>query len=146
MTTSTTGALHEVGTGEGTGLEAHALTKYLGGTPVLRDFMLSIAPGEVHGLVGENGSGKSTFIKILSGYHNPEPGGAVLVDGAQLRLGSPASSYELGCRFVHQDLGLIETSTVMDNLNFSKGFETRRERSAVQRSVVKPPGIWRGSG
>ena len=87
MATPTTGTLHEGATGDGTGLQAHALTKYLGGTPVLKDFMLSIAPGEVHGLVGENGSGKSTFIKILSGYHNPEPGGVVLVDGAQLRLG-----------------------------------------------------------
>ena len=82
-------------------------------------------PGEIHGLVGENGSGKSTFIRILSGYHIPEPGGVVLVDEAQVRLGSPASSYEHGCRFVHQDIGLIETSTVLDNPNFSKGFKTR---------------------
>ena len=127
MATPTAGTLDEGATGDGTGsgLQAHALTKYLGGTAVLQDFSLSIAPGEVHGLVGENGSGKSTFIKILSGYHIPEPGGAVLVDGTSLRLGSPASSYELGCRFVHQDLGLIETSTVLDNLHFSKGFATR---------------------
>ena len=142
MATPTTGTLHEGATGDGTGrgLQAHALTKYLGGTAVLQDFSLSIAPGEVHGLVGENGSGKSTFIKILSGYHIPEPGGAVLVDGARLRLGSPASSYELGCRFVHQDLGLIETSTVMDNLNFSKGFATRLgtiRRGSLRREAAR---------
>ena len=142
MATPTTGALHEGATSDGTGrgLQAHALTKYLGGTAVLQDFSLSIAPGEVHGLVGENGSGKSTFIKILSGYHIPEPGGAVLVDGARLRLGSPASSYDLGCRFVHQDLGLIETSTVMDNLNFSKGFATRLgtiRRGSLRRKAAQ---------
>ena len=137
MATPTTGTLHDSATGDGTGrgLQAHALTKYLGGTAVLEDFSLSIAPGEVHGLVGENGSGKSTFIKILSGYHIPEPGGVVLVDGAPVRLGSPASSYELGCRFVHQDLGLIETSTVMDNLNFSKGFATRL--GTIRRATLR---------
>ena len=122
------------------GLEAYGLTKYLGGNAVLQDFDISIAPGEIHGLVGENGSGKSTFIKILSGYHVPEPGGVVLVDGAQIRLGSASSSYEHGCRFVHQDLGLIDTSSILDNLNFSKGFATRFgtiRRAKIRRDAVR---------
>ena len=120
------------------GLQAHGLTKYLGGNAVLQDFDISIAPGEIHGLVGENGSGKSTFIKILSGYHVPEPGGVVLVDGAQIRLGSASSSYEHGCRFVHQDLGLIERRRSWTTSISPRVLRRGSERSVGRRSVVMP--------
>jgi ribose transport system ATP-binding protein len=80
--------------------------------------------GEVHALLGENGSGKSTLIKILSGYHVPD-GGSVHVDGEALEFGSPVSSYQLGFRFIHQDLGLIETMSVRDNLMLGAGFPLR---------------------
>jgi ribose transport system ATP-binding protein len=106
-------------------LEVRGLTKTFVGTPALRSLDLTVAPGEVHALLGENGSGKSTFIKVLSGYHTPDPGGEVSVAGRRLHFGAPDASYGLGCRFVHQDLGLVESLSVADNLSLMTGFPTR---------------------
>ena len=64
-------------------LEARGFGKTFGGRTVLRDTEMTIRPGEIRGLVGQNGSGKSTFIKILSGYHGPDDGATLAVrDGA----------------------------------------------------------------
>ena len=55
-------------------LDAVGISKTFGSARVLDDVALTVWPGEVHALVGQNGSGKSTFIKILSGHHSPDPG------------------------------------------------------------------------
>ena len=70
-------------------LRARGVSKALSRVPALLDFDLDIEPGQVHALVGGNGSGKSTFIKILSGFHKPdagkvEIGGEVLHAGARM--------------------------------------------------------------
>jgi ribose transport system ATP-binding protein len=95
------------------------------GKTVLHPFELVIRPGRIHALLGQNGSGKSTLIKILSGYHQPDTEGTCLVGGHQLTYGSGDAAQELGLRFVHQDLGLIATSSILDNLSFARGFPTR---------------------
>ncbi|MFF0283934.1 sugar ABC transporter ATP-binding protein [Rhodococcus aetherivorans] len=105
-------------------LRLTGLAKSFGATTALEPFDLEIAQGEIHALVGENGSGKSTFIKILAGYHVPD-GGDVQVAGHALELGSPESAHRLGIRFVHQDLGLINDLSVEDNLYLTNGFPTR---------------------
>jgi ribose transport system ATP-binding protein len=118
-------------------LVARGLSKAFAGVPALRAVDLSIASGEVHALLGENGSGKSTFIKILSGYHQPD-GGEVSIAGSPVSLGSPDAAYAAGCRFVHQDLGLVESESVLDNLYLNAGFPTRagtiRTRDARSRA------------
>ena len=105
-------------------LEAANVSKSFGGTHALVDFSMTIATGEVRALVGGNGSGKSTFIKILSGYHRPDSGGQIAVGGATLSLGDPASSRRAGARFVHQDLGLVDDASVLDNLAVANGYPT----------------------
>jgi ribose transport system ATP-binding protein len=104
-------------------LEVHGLCKTFGATRALLPLDLRVGRGEVHALVGENGSGKSTFIKLLSGYHKPDAG-QVLVGGHHLALGSATASHAAGCRFVHQDLGLIASETVLDNLYAGNGYPT----------------------
>jgi len=106
-------------------LRAEQLSRSFVGKPVLSALDLTVERGEVHALLGENGSGKSTFIKILSGYHAPDPNGSVLVDESELTFGSPTASHAAGLRFVHQDLGLVDTETVADNVALSAGFTTR---------------------
>ncbi len=119
-------------------LRIDGLTKTFVGGHALRDVDLRVTAGEVHALLGENGSGKSTLIKTLSGFHRPDPGAAITIGGVELVLGHPASSYDLGARFVHQDLGLVEGSSISDNLAFGAGFPTRfgavRERAARARA------------
>lgn len=126
-------------------LVIRSLSKTFGVKTVLDSFELELAPGEIHVLLGQNGSGKSTLIKILSGYHVPDPGGTVLVGGSELQFGSPASSHNLGCRFVHQDLGLVETSSVLDNLFFGARFPTTaatiRRRQARERAKAALAGV-----
>ena len=106
-------------------LVAANVSKSFGGTQALVDFSLTIAAGEVRALVGGNGSGKSTFIKILSGYHRPDPGAEIAVGGTGLSLGDPVSSRRSGARFVHQDLGLVDDASVLDNLAIANGYPTR---------------------
>lgn len=106
-------------------LAVTGLSKRFGGNTALDNFDLDVAPGEVHALLGENGSGKSTVIKILAGYHLPEEGGAVSIAGTSLEFGSAASAHSVGCRFVHQDLGLVLDLPVLDNLCLGSGFPTR---------------------
>ena len=72
-------------------LEVADVSKTFGSARVLRDIGLQIAPGELHGLVGQNGCGKSTLVKILTGIYTPDPGGAITVDGrAALAARPPA--------------------------------------------------------
>jgi ribose transport system ATP-binding protein len=105
-------------------IEMHGISKSFAGNQALTSFSLTLDPGEVHVLIGANGSGKSTLIKILSGFHHPDPGGQVTIGGTEFHFGSSAQSYALGCRFVHQDLGLVPTLSVLDNLNLGY-FPTR---------------------
>ena len=87
-----------------------------GGQRALDAVDVSIRRGEIHGLVGQNGCGKSTLIKILSGYHHPDPGGELEIDGRPVKLPvRTGSASELGMSFVHQDLGLLPTLTVVEN-------------------------------
>lgn len=106
-------------------LHIDGVAKSFHGRTVLHPFELRIAPGEIHALLGQNGSGKSTLIKVLSGFHEPDPGGVVLVGGQSLPFGSAESAHRLGLRFVHQDLGLVDASSIVDNLLFANGFPTR---------------------
>ncbi len=93
------------------------LSKRFGGTQALRDVALSVAAGEVHGLLGHNGSGKSTLIRILAGYHAPEPGGVLEVRGRAVRLPlRPGQFRSLGMAFVHQNPALLPALSVTENL------------------------------
>src|SRR5260370_21203088 len=97
-------------------LRVGKLTMELGGQRALDAVDMDILPGEVHGLVGENGSGKSTLIKILAGFHVPLAG-TLEVAGRRTPLPLlPGQFRELGFAFVHQDLGLIPSLRVLENL------------------------------
>lgn len=97
-------------------VEVQHLSKSFGGVHALNDVYLTILPGEIHGLLGENGSGKSTLIKCLAGYHTPDAG-RLIVAGRQIPLPVPPNIVrELGFEFVHQDLGLVPSLSVMENL------------------------------
>jgi ribose transport system ATP-binding protein len=115
-------------------LAVTGLSKRFGASVALQDVDLTIGPGEVHAVLGENGSGKSTLIKILSGFHRPDAG-TVIVAGEPLPFGHPASSYRLGARFVHQDLGLVDSIPVLDNLAIVRA--TRLGTISTRRSRVR---------
>ena len=104
------------------------ISKTFPGQRALLDVSLSVAPGEVRGLLGANGSGKSTLIKILAGVYTPDPrAGAISIDGDSQPL--PISSQAVttaGVRFVHQDLGLVDRRPVVENLALGRPFMRNR--------------------
>ncbi|MBU7008649.1 sugar ABC transporter ATP-binding protein [Phosphitispora fastidiosa] len=97
------------------------ISKTFGGQRALSDAHINIKPGEVHGLLGQNGCGKSTLIKILAGYHAPDPGGSLEINGRVIKLPLHVGEFrKLGMSFVHQDLGLIPSLSVLENLRIGE--------------------------
>ncbi len=85
-------------------LAASKLAKSFGTFRALKDVDLTVSGGEVVALLGENGSGKSTLVKILSGYHEPEPGGSLQMNGVEVPLPVPlGQARTVGLSFVYQD-------------------------------------------
>jgi ribose transport system ATP-binding protein len=101
------------------------LSKTFPGQRALRNVSMDVTRGEVHALVGENGCGKSTLIKCVAGYHRPDDGAEISIGDRPMEIPfAPADSIAAGAAFIHQDLGLIPTLTVMENIALPRGFET----------------------
>jgi ribose transport system ATP-binding protein len=124
-------------------LEVFSLSKTFEGQRALREVDFDVKPGEIHALVGQNGSGKSTLIKILAGFETPDPGAGARIGDQPLRLGDPQAALDARLSFVHQDLGLVETMSAMENIALGTGYATRSggrvdwpaERARAQRAL-----------
>lgn len=119
---------------------------FFAGQRALDEVALTMHRGEVHALLGANGSGKSTFIKVLAGYHTPEHGAVVTVGGEPLAFGSARSSHQAGLRFIHQDLGLVDSLDVAENLTLGSAEKrfwwlTERGEWARARAVLHRYGL-----
>ena len=124
-------------------LEAAGISKRFGNVRALHDVSLTVAAGEVHGLVGANGAGKSTLIGILSGAVRPDSG-TLRVAGKEVPLGSLSAARAAGLAVVHQELMLFPDRTVEENVFASVvpagafrwiGARSRRER--VEAAVAR---------
>lgn len=96
-------------------LEMRGIDKRFGATHALKGIDLTLDRGEVLGLIGENGAGKSTIIKILSGAY-PMDSGEIFVDGDRVQIDSPRSSQELGVSTIYQELTLFPDLSTIDNI------------------------------
>lgn len=120
-------------------LEIRGLNKSFAGVPVLEGVNLTVDRGEIHGLIGPNGSGKSTLVKVLSGFYNPDSADKIVACDKELKPPfTSADVRELGIGFVHQDLALVEGSSVADNMAFSaRGFESAGGRIKWKAYLVR---------
>lgn len=96
-------------------LKVEHLTKSFGAVQALRDVSLEVRPGEVVALVGDNGAGKSTTIKMIAGVEQPDQG-KIYMDGQNVQLPSPAAAEKLGIQTVYQDLALCDNLDIVSNL------------------------------
>ncbi len=94
------------------------VTMKFSGVTALNALNWDILPGEVHCLMGENGCGKSTAIKVLSGVNQPEPGSVIEIDGKRYDHLTPHLSKLLGIQVIYQDLSLFPNLTVAENISF----------------------------
>jgi ribose transport system ATP-binding protein len=121
-------------------LTVHGLSKTFVGTRALDSVDFELRAGEIHALVGQNGCGKSTLIKVLAGYHPADPGARIHVAGRAADVHDAAASRAAGFRFVHQDLGLVETLDAVENLMLGRAVATgfgRRIRWDAERQDVE---------
>ncbi len=107
-----------------------AVDKRFAGVHAVRSVTLELRAGEVHCLIGENGAGKSTVVKMLAGVHRPD-GGRVELGGLEADLRSPHDALRQGVSTVFQELTLVPYMTVAENIGL--GQEPVRARGVLDR-------------
>jgi len=117
-------------------IEARNISKSFGAVRALQDVSLEVGKGEVLGLIGDNAAGKSTLIKILTGFQQPTRG-QIFLDGKLVTLSSVAEARAHGIETVFQDLALIDTLPVYLNLYLNKEprFGPFLRRSVMQENA-----------
>ena len=127
-------------------LELRHISKTFPGIVALNNVNFEVRSGEVHALLGENGAGKSTLIKILSGYHQPDKGGEMLLAGKPITFKNPKDAIEASIHTIYQELTLCPHMTVAENIVLDKqdqfkGFLQRRhEYQAIATQVLEDLG------
>ena len=96
-------------------VEARAVAKSFSGVQALRHADFDLRPGEIHAIVGENGAGKSTFIKIVTGALTPDSG-TLRIDGHDVAHNTPNLARSLGVRVIYQQPSLFPQLTVAENI------------------------------
>ncbi len=96
-------------------LELRNITKTFGSVVANNDVSLTVHKGTIHAIVGENGAGKSTVMRIAYGFYNADSG-EILVDGKPVQIRSPHDAIALGIGMVHQHFMLVDTMTVAENI------------------------------
>ena len=96
-------------------LEMRNITKIFPGVRALDNVSFTLKKGEIHALMGENGAGKSTFIKVLTGVHRPD-GGEIILDGKKIEMHDPLVAAKHGIAAIYQHLALYPDLTVAENI------------------------------
>lgn len=96
-------------------VEVRNIHKWFGKVHAVDDVSFAIQKGEIVGLVGDNGAGKSTVIKVLSGFH-PSDGGGILIEGQKVQIKSPSDARAFGIETVYQEQALVELMSVARNM------------------------------
>lgn len=147
LTTEHDGRPDELDTGDVI-LRVEHLAKAFGPTQALRDFSLELRRGEVLSIMGENASGKSTLVKILSGVHRPDAGTIELAGQPMGHLGSPRDAQALGIATVFQEILVVPQQPVLTNIwlgsdgvlarRFSSTHRRQRGRSVLGELIADP--------
>lgn len=125
-------------------LETKKISKTYSGICVLNNVDFNLRPGEVHALIGENGAGKSTFIKIIAGVVTPDEGGEMYFAGEQIHRLTAAKSRQLGISVIYQDISLFPNLSVAENICCgckAHGIQKWKDVYDLARSTLDKMGI-----
>jgi ribose transport system ATP-binding protein len=123
-------------------LEAKGISKQFSGIWVLKNVNLSVKHGEVHALMGENGAGKSTIIKIITGIHSKDAG-EISIDNVPVKINSRQDARKNGIAVIYQELSLIPDLTIAENIHLGQEvtkhglLQSKVMNSEVQRLIDK---------
>ncbi|MCU4182283.1 ABC transporter ATP-binding protein [Bosea sp. BH3] len=109
------------------------ISKSFPGVKANEDISLSVAPGEIHALLGENGAGKSTLVKIIYGVQQADEG-TISWNGAPVAIPSPKAARKLGIGMVFQHFSLFDAMTVIENI--ALGLDEAVDREALKAQVA----------
>jgi len=115
-------------------LELKGITKRFGSLVANDGINLSVAPGQVHALLGENGAGKTTLMNVLYGLLQPDEG-EILLDGKVVQFHSPRDAIAAGIGMVHQHFMLVPVFTVAENVTL--GIEETRRLGLLDRRKTR---------
>lgn len=118
-------------------LQARGLVKRYGRVTALAGADLELYPGEILAVIGDNGAGKSSLIKALSGALEPDAG-EILVDGVPVRLPSPIAAREAGIETVHQSLAVSPSLDIATNLFLGRELRKPGILGSVFRMLDRP--------
>jgi simple sugar transport system ATP-binding protein len=115
------------------------VTKRFGGVKALDGIDWAVMPGEIHCLVGENGCGKSTLIKLVAGVHAPDAGSSIEINGERVDSLTPAHAKALGIQVIFQDLSLFPNLSVAENIAIDEnlGALARPVRRARMHAIAQ---------
>ncbi|MFO7634260.1 MAG: ATP-binding cassette domain-containing protein [Caldilinea sp.] len=124
------------------------VSKSFGEVKSLENINFEVYPGEVVGLLGDNGAGKSTLIKIITGYHQPDPGGEIYFHGKRIEHLSVPKARQLGVETVYQEKALADDQSVWRNIFMGRevsnrfGFlDIRKMRGVTQQMMTEHMGF-----
>ena len=106
-------------------IEVDGVSKRFGQVEALRDVDFTVKRGEVLALLGDNGAGKSTMIKILSGVHRPDRG-EIRWEGETVRFKNPREAFQVGIATLYQDLAMVDTMSIHRNMFLGREDEILR--------------------
>jgi simple sugar transport system ATP-binding protein len=129
-------------------LEMSNISKTFGEVQALQGVDFHVESNEIVGLLGDNGAGKSTLIKIITGYHRPDPGGAIYFKGQRVEHLTVAGARRLGIEAVYQEKALAEKQTLWRNIFMGRELtaafgilDIRRMRDETRRLMVEMMGF-----
>ncbi len=106
-------------------LQLRNVSKTFGEVAALRNIDFQIGANEIVGLLGDNGAGKSTIVKIITGYHQPDPGGELYIKGRRIENLTVAKARDLGIEVVYQERALADKQSLWRNIFMGRELASR---------------------